>query len=257
MADSDEVRPDAEDRSVLGRASHPPDQTWLYGPHPDTVADVYLPGDDRGAMPVVLIHGGFWRPEYDRTHLRSLAQALADTGRPVISLEYRRIPGSPDLTFADLRSAIEQLPDLMKEWDRADFLLMGHSAGGHLALLLAQTSAPGQLAGCIALAPVADLVLAQDLHLDGDAVVAFLGADAAARSDLNPSRLNAPPCRALVIHGDRDSLVPLELSRSFADATGVPLRLLPDCGHYELIDPQSPAWPILLTTLDTWDQPSN
>ena len=234
-----------------------PDQTWKYGSHPDNVADIYLPGHDLGAAPVVLIHGGFWRPAYDRVHLRSLAQALADSGRPVISLEYRRIPGSPDLTLADLRSAIERLPDLLPQWNRADFLLMGHSAGGHLALLLAQTSAPDHLAGCIALAPVADLVMAQDLHLEGDAVPAFLGADAADRTDLDPSSLDAPSCRTLVIHGDRDSIVPPTVSRSFADATGVPLRLLPDCGHYELIDPQSPAWPILLTTLDTWAEPSN
>jgi acetyl esterase/lipase len=62
-------------------------------------------------------------------------------------------------------------------------LLVGHSAGGHLALQAAATLAPPHApAGVLVLAPVADLRRAQALRLDGDAVPAFLGEDAAAHS---------------------------------------------------------------------------
>ena len=49
---------------------------------------------------VVVIHGGFWRPAYDRAHLRPLATALREEGRTVVSVEYRRVPGDPDHSYA-------------------------------------------------------------------------------------------------------------------------------------------------------------
>lgn len=76
----------------------------------------------------MLIHGGYWRPEYDRVHLRPFAAALSALGYQVISLEYRRIPGNPDAMVADIDLAIKNLPT-------DDFVLIGHSAGGHLALV--------------------------------------------------------------------------------------------------------------------------
>ncbi|WP_020520952.1 alpha/beta fold hydrolase [Catelliglobosispora koreensis] len=101
-----------EDRSVLERAARPAD------------AEMYF-GDPRRPV-IALIHGGFWRPEYDLTHLRPMASALADLGWPVALLEYTRIPGRPDLMVADIKRAMDSLPD--------DIIVMGHSAGGHLAL---------------------------------------------------------------------------------------------------------------------------
>ena len=72
-----------------------------YGDHPDGVVDVFLPAERHGTpCPlVVLLHGGFWRTEYDRTHLRALAGAVAADGFAVATPEYRRGgPGSwPDM----------------------------------------------------------------------------------------------------------------------------------------------------------------
>ena len=44
---------------------------------------------------VVVVHGGFWRAEFDRAHAGSQAQAFADAGYPTAVLEYRRtdMPG--------------------------------------------------------------------------------------------------------------------------------------------------------------------
>src|SRR5687767_5756925 len=108
---------------------------------------------------VALIHGGFWRPAYDRVHLRPMAAALRDLGWEVVSIEYRRVPGDPDATVSDVRAALSAAaPDV----------IAGHSAGGHLALWAAATMG----LKAVALAPVADLRLAEELNLDGGAVKA-------------------------------------------------------------------------------------
>lgn len=230
---------------MLTRLVRKPDATWRYGPGPDHVADHYEgPG---GRLPIVLVHGGFWRPDYDRAHLRPLAAALADRGHPVLSLEYRRVPGDPDATLADLLAAHDALP-----WP--DAIVVGHSAGGHLALLLAHHRGRR----CLALAPVADLLHAEELDLDGGAVRDFLGGAAEARADLDPTRLGPLAAPSTLLHGEHDRLVPPALSHSCAEATGSRVVLLPGTGHFDVIDPTSDAWAAVLTELDrlAGDSPS-
>lgn len=235
---------DGEDRSVLSRAERPPDRTWRYGEHHDHVADVYLPdAPDASAPLVVLVHGGFWRPEYDRSHLRPLAAALAGHGAVVVSLEYRRVPGEPDTTIGDLKQALDALS--REPWASGrPVVVAGHSAGGHLALLLAAQPGIGR---CVALAPVADLDAARELGLDGDAVAAFTGD--LDRPDLDPTRGPHPHADVVIVHGAADSLVPVELSRSYARAHPARVIVLDETGHFELIDPQSGAFGEVLTAI--------
>lgn len=222
---------------MLTRRVRQPDALWRYGQGPDHVADHYEgPG---GRSPIVLVHGGFWRPDYDRTHLRPLAAALADRGHPVLSVEYRRVPGDPDAAVADLLAALDAVP-----WP--DPIVVGHSAGGHLALVLAGRRG----LRCLALAPVADLRMAEALDLDAGAVRDFLGGPAHSRADLDPAVGGPAPAPAAVLHGDLDDLVPSSVSRSYADATGTRIVLLPGAGHFAVIDPESRAWLPVLAELD-------
>jgi pimeloyl-ACP methyl ester carboxylesterase len=247
---------DGERRDVLERPATAPERQWRYGPGPDEVADAYLPAGAIG-VPVVLVHGGFWRPSYDRVHLRLLAQALAAHGHPVLSLEYPRHPGDPDLSVACLTGALTTLglpasADARDSWLPVEPpVLIGHSAGGHLVLLLAAEEGLA-LRGVVALAPVADLAMADARGLDEDAVPAFLGGPAAGRADLDPVRRGSPRVPVTILHGDRDSIVPPALSQSYATrfAPDVDLRLLPSTGHFELIDPLSPAFADLLAAVD-------
>ncbi len=238
----------------------PPDRTWQYGPDPDQVADIYLPAASQiPRSTVVVVHGGFWRPVYDRLHVRPLAAALAARGHGVVSLDYRRTPGHPDATTGDVRSAVELLPRARDSLGLADrsVQLVGHSAGGHLVLWLA--GEPGVTATVVALAPVADLVVADSLGLGGGAVTAFLGASASARPDLDPARRTAPHGGISVIHGALDDIVPVSVGASYVSAVAPAARLvlIPDCGHFELIDPTGLAWPVLTGELDRLaDQPA-
>ena len=83
--------------SVLDRPAPLPDLTLRYGPRPEHVVDLRLPPvvPDRGAPLIVLIHGGFWRPAYDRTHLGAMGHALATAGYMVAVPEYRRAGPRP------------------------------------------------------------------------------------------------------------------------------------------------------------------
>jgi acetyl esterase/lipase len=234
----------SEDRSVLSRKAPEPDQELRYGDHADQVIDYWHGRENRPVL--VFIHGGFWRPEYDRVHARSLGAALSDLGWPVVSLEYRREPGNPDTTTSDIRTALEALPDLVDV--HAGYLLMGHSAGGQLALWAAATLNPVRLRAVVALAPVADLLMADQQHLDKGAVQAFIGGGV--RNDLDPVHLPASIAPVTLLHGVNDTVVPITLTESYYAAHPTAhFHRINHCGHYELIDPQSDPYHTLTTEL--------
>lgn len=229
----------SEDRSVFDLEEVQPISSASYGNASDQVIDLYLL--EKAANPlVVLIHGGFWRPEFDRKHLSPLAKAIADSGWPVALIGYRRIIGNPDATAQDVYKAIEKLTE-----DFGPTILLGHSAGGHLALLAANKLNP---LGVIALAPVSDLVKAEELDLDEGAVSDFLGVPAKLRPDLNPIGLPPLKSKVLLIHGTADIRVPIQSSRDYIskmDTNSTTLLEVENTGHFELIDPRSDIFTLI------------
>jgi acetyl esterase/lipase len=263
-------------RTVLTRAAPAPDTTLRYGEGPEHLADLRLPAPVGGPPRplVVVIHGGFWRAEYDRAHTSPLAAGLAAGGYPVAQLEYRRTgqPGGgwPG-TLDDVAAGVAALPALVAEALSAAGrnrpgsgpelapgppILLGHSAGGQLALWAA-THAPGRVGGVLALAPVANLVEAYDLDLDGGAVAALLGGGPDQVPEryavIDPSLRVPLQTRTVVIHGTLDEQVPVQMSRRYAGRSGGKCRLieLSDCEHYGLIDPESAAWSTVTAALLT------
>ncbi|MER7400614.1 alpha/beta hydrolase, partial [Streptomyces sp. NPDC000151] len=127
-----------EEEALLACAPVPPDGRIAYGDHPDQVIDLYRPPEAppgrRSGPLIVLLHGGFWRVAYDRTHLSPLAAALAREGLPVALAEYRRAGGGGGFpeTFNDVTNAVRAAA--AEAGAHASVVLAGHSAGGHLAL---------------------------------------------------------------------------------------------------------------------------
>jgi acetyl esterase/lipase len=260
----------ADPRTVLARPAPPPDLTVAYGDHPDQVADLRFPAAPAASLPlVIVVHGGFWRAEYDRSHTGPMAADLVGRGYPVAQLEYRRTgqPGGgwPG-TFADVVAGVSALPALAARATPADHpepgppVLLGHSAGGHLALWYAAAHPTATLGGVLALAPVCDLLEAYRLDLDGGAVTALLGGgpdrvpDRYAYAD--PAQRLAATAPTVVVHGVLDEQVPIALSRGYvsrARAGGSNVRLveLPGVEHFGLIDPLAPAWTSVTDVLRT------
>ncbi|HEY5136665.1 MAG TPA: alpha/beta hydrolase [Candidatus Nanopelagicales bacterium] len=237
-----------DDDSVLSRPAPEPDVVVSYGPGALDVADVQLGGDDEPLL--IVVHGGFWRPAYDRLHLRTMLHALAAEGFTAAAPEYRRIPGDPNAALEDVRVALRILPVELRGRHDGRVVVLGHSAGGHLALWAASVAPAAGLVATVALAPVADLAGADRERLGDGAVEAFLGGPASSRPELDPTRMVSSAHPVTLVHGADDAVVPLHQSETYAAAhRGTVLDAVPGAGHFDLIDPTSPAWPEVLAAI--------
>ncbi|MFJ4500553.1 alpha/beta hydrolase family protein [Streptomyces sp. NPDC088864] len=267
----------AETESAFSHPAVAPDASAAYGPHPDQVIDFYAPRGGRTGVPVVVVlHGGAWRAPYDRAHVSPFADFLARRGFAVASVEYRRgselpqqrgtgpVAGRWPETFDDVAAAMDALPALLaRELPAADprrTVVTGHSAGGQLALWAAarhvlpegspwRLPGPPALRGVVALAPIADFASAVALDVCSGAVGQLLEpeSDFAERSAYaDPARLLPTGIATVVVQGTTDLTVPAAVSEAFVDAAAkegetVGLTLLPDVGHFPLIDPAADA----------------
>lgn len=193
-----------------------------YGPGADQVWERY---GDLERPTVVLVHGGYFRPAVDRTHLRPMAQALAADGWHVVLAEYRRVPGDPRATLHDL----DRLEDAVGE-----AIWVGHSAGGALAML--------RHGRRVALAPVGDVQASFAGGHGNHAVRDWIGGTTEERPDdwaaLDPRRV-ATLEGLTILHGTLDESVPLSVNAAW------PVERIDGAHHFDLVDPESPWWPVV------------
>lgn len=248
------------------------DTRITYGPDPENFGDLRLPSG-RGPFPVaVLIHGGCFRAEFARSdELSQMAEALRKDGVATWNIEYRRLgqPGGgwPG-TYLDVGAGIDKLRDLAKSHplDLSRVVVVGHSAGGHLAhwsaargkLLAGSPLAaenPVVPRGIVNLAGLPDLrehvaeyeaecmapVIQQ--MLGGTPAAVPVNASAAAPTDRLPLGV-----RQTIVLGDHENFVPRPIAEAYlakARAAGDEgaLVLIPAAGHFEIAAATSRAWP--------------
>jgi acetyl esterase/lipase len=244
-----------------------------YGPDPNQFGELRLPTGSGPYPVVVVLHGGFWRAAYDLKHIGWLCVALTRAGAATWSLEYRRIGqdgGGWPGTFTDAGLGIDSLRQMAGQYhlDLSRVVVIGHSAGGHLALWAGGRSRlpagdplyvanPLPLHGVVSLAGVADLRQGYDLGLSARVVRDLLGGSPtqvpARYASGSPAALLPLGLPQRLIHGTEDDIVPIEIARSYAAAArakgdDAQLLDLPKTGHFELIDPRSGAWPTVRDT---------
>lgn len=254
---------------IFSTPAPPPDERIHYGNGPFHYGDLRLPRNGSpGPYPVVVvIHGGFWRARYDLEHIGHVCAALTAEGVATWNIEYRRagnVGGGWPGTFLDVGAATDYLREIAPEHnlDLGRVVVIGHSAGGHLALWVAgrhripedsplHMPNPLPVKAAVSLAGVADLDLSWEMNLSNGATEELLGGS----PNEVPERYAVASPRELLplgvpqalIHGTEDTEVPYEISEKYhvaALAAGdkVTLVTLPGTGHFELIDPKMPEW---------------
>ena len=219
-----------------------------YGDDPSQWVDRY---DVPGGVPVratavAVIHGGFWRSAYDASLGVPLAEDLAARGWPSWNIEYRRVGdgGGWPSTLDDVRAALQAV-------DAAQLVLLGHSAGGQLAVWAAsEPSLRTRVVGAVSQAGVLDLVGAAENEVGGSAVPDLLGGSP---GDVPDRYASASPLAHLplavpvrCVHAKGDLNVPYGQSETYvaaATAAGDDATLTTvDGDHFTLIDTSTPAW---------------
>ena len=226
-----------------------------YGDGPLARGEWWVP-DRPGRLPtVVLVHGGYWEPGYDRSLEDPVAADLAGRGYLVWNVDYRAADAAWPATLLDVAAAHDHAARDARV-DPARTAVVGHSAGGHLALWLASrrrlpAGAPGAdpsappPALCVAQAPVAALVEGVALGLGGGAVPALLDGtpddvpDRYAVTD--PVALAPTGVPTVLLHSARDDLVPLSQSEAYVAADPAARLVRVPGDHFAHLDPRSSA----------------
>ena len=211
----------------------------------DLALDAYSPTDAHDAPIVVFFYGGSWS-EGKRHWYRYVGDALADKGVVVLIPDYRKYPDVHFPTFMhDAARAVAWARDHAGEFggDPRHIFLMGHSAGGQIAALLACDKRyladvgmkPRDLAGMIGVAGAYAFLPFVDDEPE------IFGDDAKGRYDSQPINFvdgDEPPM--LLLQGTDDDEVPPNNAEAMAeraqamDGTAT-LKLYPDVGHNAIL----------------------
>ncbi|MBT0566482.1 alpha/beta hydrolase [Williamsia sp. CHRR-6] len=228
--------------------------TIQYDDHPETVIEVYRPTTP-ARWAAVLIHGGYWRSRWTYDLMVPMSMWLQDNGVSAYNVEYRR----PDAhgwatTTADVASALTACveaigPDI-------PIVVLGHSAGGQLALRACADVGGGLLA--VSLAGVVDLESATSHELGNGAVAAALGH--IWRAD-DPGDIASSPRHRLPLgvpqlvacgHDDDPNLVQIShdyAAAAFAAGDEVTEVFAPG-DHFDIITPSSDLWAAVVTAVE-------
>ena len=204
--------------------------------------DVYFP-DAGGPWPaLVYVHGGAWI-RGDKSEAAMFASGMTDQGYLVVSVNYRLYPaGRYPAMIEDVKCAIRSLRANAAEYnlDPGRIGALGVSAGGHLVALLGTSEASAgmdvgeyldqssRIQAVVAMAPVTDLTRKfpnADIELMRQ--VGFGEDNIVQASPITHVTADDPPF--LLIHGDRDEVVPVEQSQLMYDRlveANVPAQLV-------------------------------
>jgi acetyl esterase/lipase len=226
--------------ATVSRQGYTREADIAYGRDPRQKLDLYRPDKPSAdGKTVIFFYGGAWETGSKGDYL-FVAQALASSGYTVVIPDYRLYPSVRFPAFVDDGArAVCWTADRVGS-DKV--VIMGHSAGAHIALLLAANTrylaAAGvdrmKLKGAIGLAGPYDFLPLKSAKL----IEIFGGANNPEIEAITFAKAPLPP--ALLIHGTADTTVYPRNSTNLAAAwraAGAPveLKLYPEVGHIDVV----------------------
>jgi len=202
----------------------------------ETGFDLYVPKGAAKQVPaVVFVHGGYWRNQ-SRSYYRAFTGlyenfglALASRGIATAVIDYRLFPGvTPGEQINDVAAAADFLHQHATEYniDPAHIFLMGHSAGGHLALMTAWQRQSRAVRGVVALSPILDIAhmrVHKEADFNRELTVPFFGAGEKDREFSPATYAGAASQPALILFGEKDYAYLIEQGKTHSEkfsATG-------------------------------------
>jgi len=252
-------------RAVLIRPAPAADRRIAYGGGEFQFGELRLPKTPGPHPVVVVIHGGCWVAQYGLGYMGHVGAALAEAGVATWNVEYRRVGnagGGWPGTAQDVARATDSLREVAGKYslDLNRVVAVGHSAGGHLALLLGArkrlpkdhplyTANPLPLVGVVSLAGITDL-RKTGTACDGEAIQLMGGEakdKAAAFDSASPIKLLPLGIKQKIIQGGADTIIPMAMAVEYVEAAkqkqdDVELVALEKADHFQLVDPKSAAW---------------
>jgi acetyl esterase/lipase len=183
-----------------------------------------------------------------------MAVALTPLGWATVNIEYTRGHGSHGSAAADVEAAAQWINDNAATYqlDAERIVAIGHSAGGYLALLLAERGST--ISAAVPLATVSSLTAISESRPDDDPVALLLGATRSEAPRLwDQAELTGEPGVPVhMLHGDKDDIVPADHSNAYASLGGVDTTatIVEGIGHMDLIDTCGDSWQGLVATLE-------
>lgn len=250
-----------------------PDEVIAYGSEARQFGELRMPEGDGPFGVAVIVHGGCWLAAYDQGYMAAFAEAVTDLGWATWTIGYRRVgePGGgwPN-TFLDAAAALDFLPELARRHplDVDRVIAIGHSAGGQLALWLAArprlpessplfSPDPHPVDGVLALAAAADLEFLSEQQTCGDAATLLMEGTPIERprryAQGSTMRLLPLGVPQILVNGELDQTWSVPAERYFTAASNagdaVEKVTMPGAGHFELVIPDSPTWPVVRDAL--------
>lgn len=214
----------------------------VYG-HKDGMAltfDVFKPKEKGNGLGLLFMVSGGWVSQWtEPTKLQPMVQPLLEAGYTVFAVRHGSSPRYviPEIAV-DVRSALKFIHSHAADYgvDPAKLGVFGFSAGGHLSLLLGtmtndkEASDAPHVAAVVAVFPPTDLGPYVDLESPRREQFPALKFDPAKANDYSPlMHVTADDAPTLLVHGDKDELVPIwhsqKIAAAFAEAK-VPAELI-------------------------------
>lgn len=264
---------------IKGYSKLPFTDSFQYGSASQQFGELRMPETappTGGKYPVaVFIHGGCWMSEFSLDHVSQVCADLQRRGYAVWTPEYRRVGdeggGFPN-TFLDASLAVDHLRTIADAFpiDLDKVTVLGHSAGGHLALWMAgRTQIPDSSAlfvanplavhRVVALAPITDLAAYDEVKNScSKAVQSLMGGDVSEYAERyhwgSPTQLVPAGVETFLVHGTADKIVPLAQSIVYRDVMAesnvqTSVVQIDGGGHFDMVAPNTVAWKAVVDIL--------